>query len=162
MKTMISLSAARAVPHAIEFAKPKDLKKIPKDVVEARRLWEAGDHEAAKSVLLKHLVATIGEPLHGGDDLCETDPNDLEPEFELRDVRWTEHALPDLSISMRVSVKLRKGVDVKQASDAVLEIARDEYAAQELFGQTVGIEWLFDGKSFSLASEAWVFDMSKA
>lgn len=161
MKAVVSLATRRAVPNAIEYIKPKDLKKIPKDIADARKLWESGDQAGAKKVLLKYLRATIGEPFDGGDDLSKTGPNALKPSFELRDVWWTEHALPDVSIAMTLPLELREGVDLKSATAAVLQIANDEYAAKELFGQTVGIDWQFDETSYSLASEEWEFSMSK-
>jgi hypothetical protein len=62
---------------------------------------------------------------------------------------------------MTLPLELREGVDLKSATAAVLQIANDEYAAKELFGQTVGIDWQFDETSYSLASEEWEFSMSK-
>ena len=162
MNAVISLKSSRAVPYAIEYAKPKDLKKIPKDIAEARKLWESGEHGAARKLLMKYFRASIGEPLEGGDELSETGPNDLRPTFDLHDVWWTEHALPDVSVSMTLPITLRAGVDLKTASEAVLAVANDEYAAKELFGQAVTIEWQFDDSSYNLASDAWEFSISKA
>lgn len=160
MKATITLATARATPYAIEYIKPKDLKQIPKEFAAARTMWESGDHAGAKSVLLQLLGGAIGEPLWGGDDLSETDSNDLEPTFELGKVWWTDNPIPDVAIEMKVTISLKKGVDVKSASKAVLEIATSEYGTPELFGQAVYIEWKYGSKSWTLASaEPWKFSM---
>ena len=160
MKATITLATARATPYAIEHIKPKDLKQIPKEFAAARTMWESGDHAGAKSVLLQLPGGAIGEPLWGGDDLSETDSNDLEPTFDLGEVWWTDNPIPDVAIEMKVTISLKKGVDVKSASKAVLEIATSEYGTPELFGQTVYIEWKYGSKSWTLASaEPWKFSM---
>ena len=115
MKATITLATARATPYAIEHIKPKDLKQIPKEFAAARTMWESGDHAGAKSVLLQLPGGAIGEPLWGGDDLSETDSNDLEPTFDLGEVWWTDNPIPDVAIEMKVTISLKKGVDVKSA-----------------------------------------------
>ena len=155
MKATITLATARATPYAIEYIKPKDLKQIPTEFAAARTMWESGDHAGAKSVLLQLLGGAIGDPLW---DLSETNTNYLEPTFELGDVWWTANPIPDVAIEMKVTISLKKGVDVKSASKAVLEIATSEYGTPELFGQTVYIEWKYGSKSWTLASaEPWKF-----
>ena len=94
MQATITLSTTRATPYAIEYIDAKDLKKVPKEFASARAKWEAGDHSGAKGILLQFLGGAIGEPLCGGDDLSETDTNDLEPTFDLREVWWTKNPIP--------------------------------------------------------------------
>lgn len=160
MQATITLSTDRAHPSAIEYLSDKDLKKIPKDFAQIRKQWESGDKAGAKSALLAFLRASIGEPLHGGDDLCTTTPDELEPEFTIREVYWTDQPIPDLSIEMTVAVTLSKGGTVKSVSKAILEAATGEYADPETFGQVVSIEWVLPKSSFLLASaDPWKFSM---
>jgi len=157
MQATITLSTTRATPYAIEYIDAKDLKKVPKEFASARAKWEAGDHAGAKSILLQFLGGAIGEPLCGGDDLSETDTNDMEPTFDLREVWWTKNSIPDVAIEMKVTISLKSGATVKSATKAIMEVVEGN---PSIFGQAVNIQWKYGSKTWDLDSaDPWEFSM---